>query len=80
MTTSSTYITNENAFDNAVAKVCGYLSKLDAAIDRKDDEAADKYTDVSEYYIELYAERFGFTYNQFEDACICSRFYGRDIS
>jgi hypothetical protein len=79
--TESTYITTEQekAFENAVKCVNGHYAKLCQAIDREDNEAADKYDDLYENAIERYAKKFGYTYNQFEDACTSARAFGYGI-
>lgn len=75
------YITaeQEKAFEHALDIVNGYYRKLGEAIDSNDDAAADKYGDLYENAIERYSEKFGYTYNQFEDACTCCRWFGHGI-
>lgn len=70
----------DSAWEKAIDRVNDYYAKLGKAIDERNDAAADKYGDLYEGAIERYAKRFGYTYNQFEDACTYARVYGHGIS
>jgi len=71
---------DEKAIERAIDLVNSYYAKLGEAIDNNDEDASDKYGDLYENAIERYAEKFGYTYNQFEDACTDARVFGHGIS
>lgn len=74
----TTYLTDdqEKAIDAAIDHCNSYYAKFEQAVDRKDREAIDKYNDLFEYYVDLYANRYGYTYSRFEDACLMTYVHG----
>ena len=55
---------------------CRYENAIDCVNDAYISEDYDKYED----FIERYSKRFGYTYNQFEDACTMARMFGHEVS
>ena len=56
------------------------MDTYERAIDRVNDAYMSEDYDKYEELIERYTKRFGYDYNQFEDACTCARMFGHGIS
>lgn len=56
------------------------MDAYERAINRVNDVYMSEDYDKYEELIERYAKRFGYSYNQFEDACTCARMFGHGIS